>query len=81
MRIRVRLFAVARQAAGRDSIDMDLPEGATIAEVRRQLGAAIPQLSKFAGQLMFAVNAEYADDRAPVPPGAEVACIPPVSGG
>jgi molybdopterin converting factor small subunit len=31
--------------------------------------------------VMFAVNAEYADDQAVIPAGAQVACIPPVSGG
>ena len=30
---------------------------------------------------MFAVNAEYADDQAVIPPGAAVICNPPVSGG
>ena len=81
MKIRVRLFAVARQAAGRPSLDLDLPEGATIAHLRRQLGRQIPQLAGLARQMMFAVGAEYADDGTTIPANAEVACIPPVSGG
>jgi molybdopterin converting factor small subunit len=31
--------------------------------------------------LMFAIDAEYAVDATPIPLAAEVACIPPVSGG
>jgi hypothetical protein len=32
--------------------------------------------------MMFAIDADYAgDDERPIPPGAEVAAIPPVSGG
>jgi molybdopterin converting factor small subunit len=81
MRIRVRLFAVAKQAAGRDAVDVDLPEGATIEDLRRQLGSRIPQLSGLVAQMTFAVNARYADDGTAIPPDAEVACIPPVSGG
>ena len=32
-------------------------------------------------QMMFAVDTRYADDATPIPPNADVACIPPVSGG
>ncbi len=81
MRIRVRLFAVARDAADRDSVELDLPEGATIALLRSRLGSQIPELSGLVGQMMFAIDTKYADDAAPIPPDADVACIPPVSGG
>jgi molybdopterin converting factor small subunit len=33
------------------------------------------------GHMLFAINAEYATDATIVPAGAEIACIPPVSGG
>ena len=81
MNVRVKLFAVARQAAGRDAVELDLPEGATIADLRRQLGIQVPELSRSVAQMMFAIGTQYADDGARIPTGAEVACIPPVSGG
>jgi molybdopterin converting factor subunit 1 len=81
VKIRVRLFAVARQVAGRDSVELDLPEGATIAQLRGQLGTQVPPLSGIVAQMMFAVNMQYANDETKVPPDADVACIPPVSGG
>ena len=81
MKIRVRLFAVARQVAGRDSVELDLPEGATIAQLRGQLGTQVPPLSGIVPQMMFAVDMQYANDATRIPPDAEVACIPPVSGG
>ena len=81
MKIRVKLFAVAKQAAGRDWVDLDLAEGATIAHLRRQLGTQVPQLSGLVAQMMFAIDAQYADDGTSIPPNGEVACIPPVSGG
>jgi len=79
--VRVRLFAVARQWAGRDSVTLDLPDGASLAQLRRRLAEEVPQLSQAMGQMTFAIGAQYADDRATIPPDAEVACIPPVSGG
>jgi len=81
VKVRVRLFAVAKQVAGRESVEIDLPEGASIAQLRDQLGARVPPLAGIVGQMMFAVDVQYANDQTPIPPGADVACIPPVSGG
>jgi len=81
VKIRLRLFAAARQTAGCDSLKLELPDGATIGQLRRQLALQIPQLAGLAEQAMFALDREYADNATAIPPGADVACIPPVSGG
>lgn len=81
MIVRVKLFAVAKQLAGQDELPLELPDSATVADLRQALLTAVPALRDAAGQLLFAVNAEYAADAAPLAPGADVACIPPVSGG
>jgi molybdopterin converting factor small subunit len=81
MKLCIRLFAAAKQAAGRDSLDVELPEGATIGQLRQRLAEELPQLSGLVRQAMFSINAEYAGDNQQIPPDAEVACIPPVSGG
>jgi molybdopterin converting factor subunit 1 len=79
--VEIRLFAVARQIAGADSIKVDLPEGATVAELRATIATRHPELAVVLRHAMFAVNTDYAADDAVIPPRAEVACIPPVSGG
>ena len=81
MNVRVRLFAAAKQVAGQDSVAVELPEGATIADLRRRLADDIPQLSGLLDRALFSVNLKYADDDGRIPSDAEVACIPPVSGG
>lgn len=81
MKIRLRLFAVAKQAAGSDSIELDLPEGANIGRLRQALVEQVPKLSGMVDRMMFAMDAEYATDETEVRPNADVACIPPVSGG
>lgn len=81
MRVRVRLFAASRELCGTGAIDLDLVDGATIADLREALAANAPPLSKIMPQLLFAVGTRYADDKTPLVAGAEVACIPPVSGG
>jgi molybdopterin converting factor subunit 1 len=81
MNVRVRLFAAARQAAGRDAVELELPTAATIADLRRSLAERFQPLSTLLPHVLFAINAEYAGDATPIPAGAEIACIPPVSGG
>ena len=81
MTVRVRLFARARDLAGREALDLELPAGATVAALRRELAAACPRLEAILPRCALAVNDEFADDRTPLPARAEVALLPPVSGG
>jgi len=81
MNVRVRLFAAARQAAGSDWLEVQLSEQATVGQLRRRLAEQSPPLASLLQRATFAVDAEYAGDTAKIPAGAEVACIPPVSGG
>lgn len=81
MTVQVRLFAVARELAGRQSVTLDLPEPCTIAQLRQLLAAEVPLLADTLHHVLFAIGSEYVTDEAVVGPGAEVACIPPVSGG
>ena len=81
MNVRVRLFAIARQLAGSEAADLELPAKPTVADLRAALVARYPQLGNMSRHLAFAVNAEYAGDETSIPEDAELACIPPVSGG
>jgi molybdopterin converting factor subunit 1 len=81
MKVRVRLFARARELAGADAVLLSVPEGATVADLRRQLAAARPPLAGLLGRCAVAVNDEFAEDSLTLPPEAEVALLPPVSGG
>jgi len=75
------MFAVARQLAGTDTVAVDLPPDATVADLRIALASEYPGLDDLGPLAVFAINAEYADDETRIPDNAEVACIPPVSGG
>jgi molybdopterin converting factor subunit 1 len=81
VKIRVLLFALARQLAGAEYIDVELSQQATVGELRRRLAETCPALAELAPHVLFAVNAEYAADSVAIAAGSEVACIPPVSGG
>ena len=82
MIVRCRLFAAARDLAGSEQVELDLHEPATIGDLVGRLVAAYPALSpQLAPHLMFAIDADYVTDRTLIPPGADIAGIPPVSGG
>ena len=44
MKARIRLFARARDLAGADMIAVELPDGATVGDLRRQVHADYPAL-------------------------------------
>jgi molybdopterin converting factor subunit 1 len=81
MKLCVKLFAVARQRAGCDSIQVELPASATIRQLRGAIVEQYPPLADVVPHARFALNSDYAADSAAIPPAAEVAIIPPVSGG
>ena len=81
MRVRVKLFAAARQQVGQDVVQVELPESATIADLREQLAGQFPALQSGASHLLFAVNHQYATDDVSLAADAEIAGFPPVSGG
>ena len=81
MKVQVRLFAVAKQLAGQELVNLELPEGATIAQVREQLAADLPALAPVLSHVLFAIGTNYAQDSQVVTPADAIACIPPVSGG
>ena len=78
MRGTVRLFAGRRERAGADSLALELPEAARVADV---LADAQVRALTGAGSVVVAVNRRYADPGRALAAGDELALIPPVSGG
>jgi molybdopterin synthase catalytic subunit len=76
VKVSVRLFAGLREAAGRDELELDLPEGARVADALAEVQHLAPGVS-----LVLAVNREYADGEVVLRAGDELAVVPPVSGG
>jgi molybdopterin converting factor subunit 1 len=75
----VLLFARAKDLIGADRIEID--EVATVGELRQRLVQRYPKVAGLLEKSAFAVNDEFAGDATRIPAGAEVALLPPVSGG
>jgi molybdopterin converting factor subunit 1 len=80
MRITVKLFAAAREFAGWDQRDLELPAGATLAHVRQRIAELLPGWPMLSSSA-FAVNQRFARAEQALAEGDEVAVLPPVSGG
>jgi MoaE-MoaD fusion protein len=82
MTIRVRLFAVLRQRAGRESVEVELEEGATVEDALAAL-AREPGLTDVLARVpvRMAVNRDYAEPGTELSQDDELALVPPVSGG
>jgi len=79
--VTVRLFARLRDIAGATELARDLPPGATIRDVWRELAKEFPELAQYERSISSAVNADYARMDQRIGEGDEVAFLPPVSGG
>ena len=81
MTVTVLMFARARDLAGTDRAEVDITAGATAADLRRRLAELYPALSGLLARSAVAVGDEFVGENQPIPPGARVALLPPVSGG
>lgn len=81
MKVCVRMFARARDICGADTLDVELATGATVAHLRQALGRQVPRLVDLLARSAVAVDGEFANEDQAVPAEAEVALLPPVSGG
>jgi molybdopterin converting factor small subunit len=79
--VTVLLFAQARERAGRGSLSVELPEGSCIADLLGAVTRDHPGLAPLWPHLAVALDGELTSSEATLREGAEVALLPPVSGG
>jgi molybdopterin synthase sulfur carrier subunit len=79
-----------RAVIGQDSLDVDLPPGATLRQLLEALGARHRDFREFAharsdeflwGQLIVHVNDDIAGLNTPLQPGDKIELLPPIAGG
>ena len=80
MIVKVQLFASLKESLG-DSVELDVPEPATVNRLMDSFLALAPQFAYARKNLNVAVDLEYAAEDREIAPGQEVAIFPPVSGG
>jgi len=81
MRVQVLFFGVLKDLIGRPSEDLELADGATVADVLDHYESKIPQIREVLPSVALSVNQHYSGPGAVLGNGDEVALLPPVSGG
>ena len=79
VKVTVRCFASVREMLGADTLEVEVPDGATVRDLKDALARRAPDLERLT--LACAVNRDYAQPERPLVDGDEVAFIPPISGG
>ncbi len=82
MQATILLFALARQKAGTSTLTVELPSSSTVGDLKAAMILQCPALERMMPFLRISIDSEYAqDEKQLIPVGAELAAIPPVSGG
>ena len=81
MDVRVRFFAMLRDAAGADECWLTLDAAARGHDAKAMLAARYPALADLLACVRCAINYEYQPWETPLQDGDELGLIPPVSGG
>ena len=79
--VTVRLFAAYAEAVGRTSVDISLPEGATVGALLAELRRQLPEASRLPERPLCAVNLVHVLTSHALRDGDEVAILPPLAGG
>ena len=80
MQLTILAFGITRDILGASEMKLDLPDGATVEELKTELVRRFPAFSHLKA-LAVAVNSEYASKGQALKERDEIALIPPVSGG
>jgi molybdopterin converting factor subunit 1 len=81
MRVRVLYFGVLKDVFGGSGEDLDLAEGASVADLIAACRRRAVSAAEVWDSIAVAVNQEYARGVVVLKDGDEVALLPPVSGG
>jgi sulfur-carrier protein len=81
VQITVKLFAVYQEAYNQSELVLELPTGATAADLQDRLIQEHPRLAQWRSVTRFGINLQFAPPDTRLETGDEVVLIPPVSGG
>jgi len=81
MRVRLKVFAAAKEIVGEGHVELELAEGSCVADLKTALVRQVQELEALVDRSAFAIDQQYASDDDSIPESCEVAMIPPVSGG
>ncbi|HCU79616.1 MAG: molybdopterin converting factor [Chloroflexi bacterium] len=81
MKISILFFASIKEYAGTNTISLNIEDKSTVANLKQEIANHLPELKDLLPTALVSINHEFAFPEDTVPPDAEIAIFPPVSGG
>lgn len=81
MKVRVQFFSQLKELAGTAELNVDLPAGATVADLLKNLYQRAPALRKHDSSILVGAGLEFVNRDHALKPDEEIAIMPPVQGG
>lgn len=81
MRITIECHGATRRWCGSETLHMETPADATVGDALQWLAERYPEFAERRATVAVAIGDEIVRATTPLPDGARLALIPPVSGG
>jgi MoaD family protein len=81
MKVRADFYSRLREIVGASTLNVELPDGATVGELVENLCRDYPRLRDFKKSMLFGIGVEFVDANHSLLDGDVVAIMPPVQGG
>ena len=81
MKVQVQFFSRLRDLAGRSEIDLEVPEGTTVADLLEMLYSQTPALRAWDKSILLASGVEFVGRDYVLKPDDQISIMPPVQGG
>ncbi len=81
MHVKVKLYFQLKEKAGSGEIEMELPEKASILNLKQELKSRYPQLNAHLKNVLVLMNQKIVLDDDLIKENAEISFLPPIGGG
>ena len=81
MKVRAQFFAQLRDVTRVSEKTVELPDGATVADLLAELYEQTPELRQWEKNILVGSGVEFVDRQHVLHPDEEIAIMPPVQGG
>jgi molybdopterin converting factor small subunit len=81
MKVRAEFYSRLKEIVGVSSLELSLPENATVNDLFEQLTESYPKLQDFDKSTLFGIGVEFVDRSYLLNAGDVIAIMPPVQGG
>lgn len=81
MKVQIQFFSRLRDLAGQSEMDLDVPEGTTVADLLEVLFSRTPAMHEWDKSILVAAGVEFVGRDYVLKAGDAISIMPPVQGG